>query len=162
MTDHERVCMTETVEVTVKGASAQLRGGEFYLLEPEKADALVEKRVAYYEGAPPECDACGAFFAGVGAWTTLDRHRGTDHEGNIFNWDPGDGDPPPLDDGHPDVASLREHTVEDLRDECHRIGVSTPEVVPTGASGRVKDDWIRHLLRARGRRGFYARQEEES
>lgn len=161
MSDHERVCMTEGVDIDLKGSTAYLRGGEFYLLEPEQAERLVDLRKAYYEGDPPTCDACGAWFEGVGAWTTLDRHRGTDHEGNIFNWDPEDGDPPPLDDGHPDVESLREHTVEQIREECHRIGVATADVVPTGASGRVKDDWIRHLLRARGRRGFYARQEEE-
>lgn len=157
----KRIRMTQTQEVEFNDSPAQLRGGEFYLLPEEMADKLVSKKVAYPDGEPPECDQCGAVFEGVGAWTTVERHRGNDHKDLVLDWNPGEGDPPPLDEEHPAVQRLEGWTVEELKEECHRIGVADADVIATGSSGTVKEDWIRHLLRARGRRGFYRRRESE-
>lgn len=159
----KRIRMTQTQEVEFNGSPAQLRGGEYYLLPADMADGLVEKRLAYPDDEPPECDKCGATFEGVGAWTTVERHRGEDHQELVLDWKPGEGEPPPLDEDHPAVQEALEEypTIQDLKGECNRIGVADDEVVATGASGKLKEDWLRHLLRARGRRGFYRRRKDE-
>lgn len=168
----DRIVATETVTVRVGDADLRLRGGELYLLEEDVRDRLIDEQVAYPEDEPPTCDECGAWFEGAGAWSGLSRHR-ANHDGVEYSWDPADGDPLPLDGDHPEVAALRERTIPDQYDDaglleqrglkqmCHDLGVSEDEVVATGASGPVKDDYIRHILRARGRHGFYATADGE-
>lgn len=158
-----RIRMTETKGVDLGAGPVRLRGGEFYLLPEEIASDLVDQRLAYEEGDPPECDVCGGRFEGVGAYVGRDRHRGEDHGSVAVDWSPfSDQEPPPLDDDHRDVERLRdEHTVAELKQKAHDLGVSSAEIVATGASGPVQDDYVRHILRARGRKGFYARRDAD-
>lgn len=158
-----RVLMTESTDVSLGARPVRLRGGHWYLLPDEVAEELVEERVAYEEGNPPECDICGLEFTGVGAYVGRDRHRGEDHGAAVVDWSPFSGqEPPPLDDTHSEVQELREnHTVSQLHQIANDLGVADDEIVATGSGGPVKDDYVRHILRAKGRKGFYARPDAD-
>lgn len=158
----ERVVMTQTQRIDRGDATMHLAGGNVYLLDGELADRLVEARVAYPDEQPPECDICGAVFEGPGAHRTLERHR-SDHEEVVLEWRNDDeGEPPPLDDSHPEVRRYREMTTDQIREELHgSYGIGTDEVVATGAGGPVKDDWIRTLLQARDLRGYLTTPDED-
>lgn len=157
----ERVVLTQSQRIDRGGARQHLAGGSTYLLDEDLAERLIKAQVAYPAGEPPECDICGAPFEGPGAYRSLEDHRST-HEDVVLEWRNDDeGDPPPLDDAHPEVQRYREMNTDRIREELHgSYGIGTDEVVATGSSGRIKDDWIRTLLQARDLRGYFAEPDD--
>lgn len=107
------------------GAQRVYRAGEYYQIDDEDAEPLIDERKAYDEDNPPTCKYCGESFTGEDAYLLLDGHIDEEHPDDA--WDDADATEA--------AAGLgREHEI------------SPQSVVGTGEDGRIlKSDVEAHI-----------------
>lgn len=116
----KRVYMTDGYRVALPhGGMRRFRGDEFYLLDDDDADELIDEQVAYDEDHPPACGYCGETFEGQDAYSLRDAHEADEHPRN----------------------KLDDLTKDELKTQLVARGGHPDEVEGSGADGNVlKDD----------------------